>query len=173
MTNHKLTFLGIGFAFILGAGCAPEGMVADVVPGTAPGAPVAALSPSPSTMPRQDEAIAVVWRQVFGQKGPPPAITWKTGAELDCGGGTAFMDSAGECVWGVTYDDNHSEIAWGGRFLGSGPDGNTPFAHELGHAASLADTDGDLDAAHAGPYFRGAYGGHVNMADDALRIAGL
>lgn len=159
----KNIILTLGFLVTAAAGCISD--LGDPPPASA----LASLAPGGVMvkMPHQDEATDLVWRQVYGQRGAPPPVFWFTDSALNCSGGTGFIAKDGGCVFGVSYSD-HVEIAWGGRLVGSGPNGVTPFAHELGHSADRAD-GGDGDVGHQGPYF---LGGKSSEADLALDAAG-
>ena len=99
----------------------------------------------------QDEAILVVWKDVFGRKDAPPQVRWIEGRELTCKdeetGRPGFPTPAG-CLEGLTMNPSEVQVAWhdGDRFA------DTRLAHELWHAALFH--QGVMDQGHRTPGFR-------------------
>lgn len=119
----------------------------------------------PTPKPRQDEAVDIVWRQVYGLAGSPPAIRWTDD----------YVE--GRYCGGKTYADEGGIIVqWAGSFSES------VFAHELCHARQRVVT-GDVDHDHRSACFRDAAGtfdtwggvpGTLSwVANDALVAQGL
>lgn len=128
----------------------------------------------------QDEAMEIVWRQVYGMKGyAPPRIEWMLPHQLDCGNGVAFNVRlqvgiekgrpvmGDKCVYGIFWPyTHHAQIAWQEGATYS----TTAFAHELYHVA-LAWRRVPDNGDHSQEGFQ--EGGEVSKAIEALRAAGL
>jgi hypothetical protein len=128
---------------------------------------VEVVLPAPHSLapqPDQDEALRIVWSETYRMPGKAPGVDWRTGAALDCAGGSAFLDDGG-CYDGRYYTGADYVIVgrWDGATLAE-----TALAHELAHAAQWA-RDGEADHDHAGPWF--APGGPMERAEEALRQA--
>lgn len=133
---------------------------------------VFALTACTDTIPRQDEAVNLVW-DFFGGHRKPPAVSWKSGAALDCGrfakgfyrARTALevaVNAPRQCVLGVFWQNEYvAQVARPADFTF----GNSALAHELRHAY-VYDMTGDGDPNHDDPGFRD--GGAVDQADALL-----
>lgn len=99
--------------------------------------------------PNQEEAIDVVWRQLYGANWDAPPIGWRT---PECGSPVKWFDGFteehteyydnGDCKGGRFYPNGRAiELAWRTNIFRTG------LAHELYHAF-LLDTTGDADGGH-------------------------
>lgn len=133
-------------------------------------------------LPRQDEALQIVWNQAYMRSDSLPGIQWISGSDLTC-----FPDKMGVnggfwgsnwyggpkttmCDAGLSWTDiSLSQIAVYPpvpHFLFS----TSSFAHELNHHRLYRET-GDGDGGHTDPSW--GPGGVVQYANTALRAAGL
>lgn len=114
-----------------------------------------------------DEATAAL--VAFYGLNPAPKVYWYGGEDLDCEEGSAFVDSEGDCVQGVTRHDEFTIISnyWA---LEYGLISDTALPHELGHSASWQRGEGG-DRSHTGHFF--APGGEVEQAYNMLTEMGL
>ena len=97
-----------------------------------------------------DDAVWIVWHDVYGRRDQPPKVRWVTGAELTCAqanGITGFPTPMG-CRGGWTL----SPLSVSVSLHDAEPLSDTPLAHELRHAADLRDGIGDPD--HRGAQWR-------------------
>lgn len=100
--------------------------------------------------PRQTEAVALVWHDVYGQDRRPPAVRWVEGADLNCRRAEWPIDQRGfllagsVCVAGFTWSWGEVSVAIqpGDHFYQIG------LAHEFLHAAKFG--HGSPDAFHEG-----------------------
>lgn len=100
---------------------------------------------------RQDEAVKLVWTDVYGMTAAAPEIDWVEGAELNCADGRGFQTVIG-CKGGLSWSNsNVVQLAW---FEGLALH-QTDMAHEFCHLRSMKLT-GDGDADHVGPCWREA-----------------
>jgi len=134
-------------------------------------------------LPRQDEAMQIVWNQAYMRSDSPPGIQWISGNDLNC-----FPDPKSnlfEGFWGAKwYGGPHTTeceagLSWTDISLSQiavyPPEpyflfSSSSFAHELNHHR-LARETGDGDGNHTDPSW--GPGGIVEYANTALRAAGL
>lgn len=133
-----------------------------------------ACVPTFPTMPGQEEAIAIVWRQQYAVfEHEAPRVDWVTQPRLTCqigdeGQYVGFNENESTCVAGLSWSDtNLVRLAF--------PDLTDPmtisrssFPHELYHLALYART-GDADHEHAAP----GWDTEVSAARAALAAGGL
>lgn len=99
-------------------------------------------------MTGEEQAVYIVWHEVYGRNDRPPIVRWKVGKELDCTDpksgkpGFHFVDldpSVIEvegpvvCREGDTWSPLEILVAWHGELSFS----ETALAHELEHAELL------------------------------------
>lgn len=97
----------------------------------------------------QDEAVKLVWNDVYGMTGAAPDIDWVEGAELNCSDGHGFQTVIG-CKGGLSWSEsNVVQLAW---FEGLAFH-QTLLAHEFCHKRALILT-GDGDENHVGACWR-------------------
>lgn len=157
VSEHTIETMGTKSRFAVVAAA-----VCSVVAGCGIGGDVTPLA-------RQDEAIAIVWSS-YGMTGTPPSIHWfRDDCTILTNHGTLAHYhgvSSEDCNPGA-YNDYYDVVQ-----LGVGPhemfsQQDTPFAHELMHAAQQR--RGVYDPGHA----IASDWGRVQAADDALKAAGL
>lgn len=102
--------------------------------------------------PGQEQAVDLIWHEVFCRKDRPPKIRWLSGKELDCevDGKRGFLvpetaDDPMVCKLGFTWSFLETAIAWNGELSFS----QVPLTHELWHVANAR--DGIFDNQHFGP----------------------
>lgn len=100
----------------------------------------------------QEDAIDIVWNQIFGMKGSPPKIIWVEKPDLTCNKNGSFWNplsgSGDECVNGLFFPFAVM-IAWprGSKFS------NTAFCHELLHARQWV-LKQEVDVGHTSPEWK-------------------
>lgn len=117
----------------------------------------------------QDKIANIVWHDVYGRTDTPPAIDWRMGTELDCGGGQAFFfEGTGKenCYSGLHIPG--ADFAIVAKPLDT-PVHRTAYAHELLHIRKER-MGLDPDTQHVTPDFQA--GGALNKANAALLGAG-
>ncbi len=122
------------------------------------------VSGSFAPLPRQDEAIAIVWNQLYGEDDDAPSIEWIDGwinedqrvAGMTWPGWKIQVMKCGDVT--ITAEGERVPTAFSG----------STFAHELMHYHTYRRT-GDVDVAH----WRGDWELADRGAPDALREAGL
>lgn len=132
-----------------------------------------------ATAPRvgQEQAVDIVWHEVYGRTDRPPLIRWKEGGELSCtdsqSGKPGFPvldidpgnpdgEVVGHCREGFTWSPLEVLVAWHGELSFS----ETALAHELLHVALLR--RGIFLGHHRRPDFQPA----IDRANAALIEAG-
>jgi hypothetical protein len=130
------------------------------------------------SIPGQEQAIDIVWNQLYQADRSPPQIQWIDA--FDCGGGHAFFrdkyfggPKSDICVSGVFWPDLYVTQ------VGHYPDtaflfSASAFSHELWHAHM--DNQRLYDPEHKDPGFGLSFGhpfGIVDQAEQLLRDAGL
>jgi hypothetical protein len=120
-------------------------------------------------LPKQDEAEAIVWREVFHNHGSPPEVEWVR--DLPCAEGRGFYlgypgPETMDCVFGVYWNPpyDYARVAIDSSFSASS------YAHEFYHA-HLRYTTGNSEPQHDGPGWKA--GGILEQANTALQWAGL
>lgn len=97
---------------------------------------------SPEPMPRQAEAVAIVWYQTYEATVEPPVIEW---IDDVCDGRPGFVDR-GDCVSGLHFDPPVDLIVLQ-RPVGWRKLSDVALVHELLHAA-LVYSEGSSDKHH-------------------------
>lgn len=102
------------------------------------GCATAQTQPGLRTFPGQDEAVRLVWREVYGRLDSAPRIEWvHVEPETSCvqrgDGMLGFLTAYGECVGGYTYSQTYvfSIEPIEGKYS------RTSVAHEFLHALLL------------------------------------
>ena len=100
-------------------------------------------------IPRQDEAVRVIWVDAYRRGEEPPAINWVTGEALNCTqpesgrpGFYALTIDGYRCLGGVTYVPTEVAVAWSAESTFC----TSTLAHEFKHAAHA--WDGVFDPRH-------------------------
>lgn len=119
-------------------------------------------------MPGQDEAVRIIWNELWGMDTHGPYIEWITGDALNCmADGTLGWKVPAGCAAGMDYPDSGQiQVAW----QPSGLMSDTGLAHELRHVY-LSVWTGEPDERHAGPDWQP--GGAVEAANQKLKGNGL
>jgi hypothetical protein len=144
----RLSWLMLGMVLMLTFGCATQG------------------PPPPPVRDGQEQAVWIVWHEVYGRSDRPPIVRWKQGTDLVC----TDRDSGKAGFWIVDYDPGSPDNAirtvcregwtWSPLDLTAAWHGELSFAqtvlaHELEHAELLR---------------RGIFHGHHDRPDFFTRI---
>lgn len=130
----------------------------------------------------QENAIALIWHDVYGQSGNPPSVRWVDGNQLNCRRSDWPLESRGfmvagvHCVDGFTWSSHVISVSWQ-QYRGSYA--NTALAHEMMHAAQFRNNDYDI--LHTGEVWMPLEAcldgttscGLVDTANQSLRSLGL
>ena len=90
----------------------------------------------PAKKPRQDDALRVVWNDVFQRSDPPPEVRWVEGTCLTCkdpNSGRPGFETSDGCREGWTILPTAVQVAWRDDDRYS----TTTLAHELLHALHI------------------------------------
>ncbi len=116
---------------------------------------------APAPMPRQAEALAIVWTDTYSMQVDPPEISWWT---TNCPNNPTTLTAVyfnDMCYAGLTFSYYHTDVAWRGSFSSSA------FAHELMHVAQAHRGLSDPNHAVVGDWSL------VDVANTFLKGAGL
>ncbi|MCA1824400.1 MAG: hypothetical protein LC640_09105 [Frankia sp.] len=114
--------------------------------------------------PCQDQAVGIVWHDVYRRTDPPPDIWWVPAADLNCQepGHEKGYGGARLCMGGNSWKDGVN-LVWYGNWT------RTRLAHEDWHVVLLRNGM-DPDAQHQTAAFQP--GGIVEQANRALAAMG-
>lgn len=164
-TNIRAYLSPLGPAAILTAflGCATLGVRGDVI-----------------VLQRQEQAVHIIWHDIYGHEDLPPAVRWVVGAELTCEDPHSHrpgFETAVGCREGFTMSGLEVSVAYhdGDTFS------QTVLGHELEHASQAR--RGIIDSDHDRPEWQPLETcpsdgqipacGIVERANNALAAAGL
>lgn len=123
-----------------------------------------------SVKPGQEDAVRIVWNEVYGMDGEPPKIIWVETPDLTCNDCQSFINplskERGHCVNGLFWPFA-TMIAWPAKARFS----NTALSHELLHAYFYVTTR-QVDQNHAKPEWTDPKG-ILYQATKRLKESGL